>query len=95
MKKQEQQKNINMVKTSNLILATTSYFGEGVDFPNLDTIILATPISYYGRLVQYLGRIGRSGTNSLAIDIFDNKNPFTKSAFRKRKEGYKQLHYKV
>jgi superfamily II DNA or RNA helicase len=74
-------------------LATTSYFGEGIDFPHLNTIILATPISYYGRLVQYLGRIGRGGGSCLAIDIYDNKNNFTKSAFRKRQDGYKQLNY--
>ncbi len=92
-KKKEQQENIKAVEKSNLVLATTSYFGEGIDFPHLNTIILATPISYYGRLVQYLGRIGRDGTDSLAIDILDNHNPFTLSAYKKRKEGYKQLNY--
>jgi superfamily II DNA or RNA helicase len=94
MKKQAQQHNLSKVKSSSLILATTSFFGEGVDFPHLNTIILATPISYYGRLIQYLGRVGRDGADTLAIDIFDDKNPFTRSAFRKRKDGYKQLHYK-
>jgi len=86
--------NIKRVKSSSLVLATTSYFGEGIDFPHLNTIIFATPISYYGRLIQYLGRIGRGGDECLAIDILDDKNNFTKSAFRKRQEGYKQLHYK-
>jgi superfamily II DNA or RNA helicase len=86
--------NMEKVKSSSLVLATTSYFGEGIDFPHLDTIIFATPISYYGRLVQYLGRIGRGGSDCLAIDILDDKNNFTKSAFRKRQDGYKQLHYK-
>ena len=94
-KKQLQQENMKAVEFASLALATTSYFGEGIDFPHLNTIILATPISYYGRLVQYLGRIGRSGDNCLAIDILDDKNAFTASAYRKRKEGYKQLHYKV
>jgi superfamily II DNA or RNA helicase len=89
-----QSKNMLQISTANLVLATTSFFGEGIDFPHLDTIILATPISYYGRLVQYLGRIGRGGKDSLAIDILDNKNRFTLSAYKKRKEGYKQLHYK-
>lgn len=94
-KKDMQKENMEAVKHSNLVLATTSYFGEGIDFPHLNTIILATPISYYGRLVQYLGRIGRGGSNSLAIDILDNENAFTASAYRKRKEGYKQLHYNL
>jgi superfamily II DNA or RNA helicase len=94
MKKQEQQNNMKKVQNTNLVLATTSFFGEGIDFQHLNTIILATPISYYGRLVQYLGRIGRGGDDCLAIDILDNQNAFTLSAYRKRKDGYKQLHYK-
>lgn len=94
-KKQEQYENMKAVEIASLVLATTSYFGEGIDFPHLNTIILATPISYYGRLVQYLGRIGRGGDDCLAIDILDDKNPFTASAYRKRKDGYKQLHYKI
>jgi superfamily II DNA or RNA helicase len=86
--------NMAKVKSASLVLATTSFFGEGIDFPHLNTIIFATPISYYGRLVQYLGRIGRGGDDCLAIDIYDDKNNFTRSAFRKREAGYKQLHYK-
>jgi len=91
--KNEQLENMEQVKQSSLVLATTSYFGEGIDFPHLDTIIFATPISYYGRLVQYLGRIGRGGSDCLAIDILDINNPFALSSYKKRKEGYKQLHY--
>ena len=93
--KKEQTKNMQLVDSANLILATTSFFGEGIDFPHLDTIIFATPISYYGRVVQYLGRIGRGAQECLAIDFLDSKNAMLNSAFRKRKEGYKQMHYKV
>lgn len=95
LSKQEKEKNLKKIENANLVLATTSYFGEGIDFPHLDTIIFATPISYYGRLIQYLGRIGRGGSDCLAIDILDSKNNFTNSAFRKRKEGYRELHYKI
>jgi len=91
--KRLQQDNMKRVETSSLVLATTSFFGEGIDFPHLDTIIFATPISYYGRLIQYLGRIGRGGSDCLAIDILDINNKFTLSSYKKRKEGYKQLHY--
>jgi len=94
MKKNDQKLNMEAVATASLVMATTSYFGEGIDFPHLDTIIFATPISYYGRLVQYLGRIGRGGSDCLAIDILDINNPFTLSSYKKRKDGYKQLHYK-
>ncbi len=93
LNKNDQKENMEKVNNSSLVLATTSYFGEGIDFPHLDTIIFVTPISYYGRLVQYLGRIGRGGSDCLAIDILDIQNPFALSSYKKRKEGYKQLHY--
>lgn len=94
LNKKLQNENMQKVQTSNLILATTSFFGEGIDFPHLNTIIFATPISYYGRLVQYLGRVGRDGQMCLAIDILDSKNAMLNSAYKKRLEGYKQMHYK-
>jgi len=94
LNKKEQVENMNLVKSKSLIIATTSYFGEGIDFPHLNTIMFATPISYYGRLVQYLGRIGRGNQECLAIDFLDSKNAMLNSAYKKRLEGYKQMHYK-
>ena len=95
MKKQTKAENLEQIESASVVLATTSYFGEGIDFAHLDTIILATPISFEGRLIQYLGRIGRGGDDALAIDIYDDKNNFTRSSFRKRKSGYEQLHYAI
>lgn len=94
MNKKEQVENMNLVDKKSLILATTSYFGEGIDFPHLNTILFATPISYYGRLIQYLGRIGRGNQECLAIDFLDSKNAMLNSAYKKRLEGYKQMYYK-
>ncbi|WP_237921479.1 DEAD/DEAH box helicase [Aliarcobacter butzleri] len=94
LNKKEQVENMNLVKNKSLILATTSYFGEGIDFPHLNTILFATPISYYGRLIQYLGRIGRGNQECLAIDFLDSKNAMLNSAYKKRLEGYKQMHYR-
>lgn len=94
LNKKEQVEKMNLVKTKSLILATTSYFGEGIDFPHLNTILFATPISYYGRLIQYLGRIGRGNQECLAIDFLDSKNAMLNSAYKKRLEGYKQMHYR-
>ena len=92
--KKEQVENMQKVKTSSLILATSSFFGEGIDFPHLNTIIFATPISFYGRLIQYLGRIGRGNQECLAIDFLDSKNALLNSTYKKRLEGYKAMHYK-
>ena len=93
LNKKDQDERMKLVETKNLIIATTSYFGEGIDFPHLNTIIFATPISYYGRLVQYLGRIGRENQECLAIDFLDYKHAMLNSAYKKRVEGYKQMHY--
>lgn len=92
--KKEQVSNMEKVKSSSLILATSSFFGEGIDFPHLNTIIFVTPISFYGRLIQYLGRIGRGNQECLAIDFLDYKNPMLNSTYKKRLEGYKNMHYK-
>ena len=78
---------------SSIILSTSSFIGEGMDFSHLDTIILTMPISYWGRIVQYLGRIGRDGQECIAIDFFDENTPMLRSSFQKRQNGYKKMGY--
>jgi superfamily II DNA or RNA helicase len=79
---------------SNIILSTSGYIGEGIDFAHLDTIVFTMPISYQGRIIQYLGRVGRRGQKCLAIDFVDENVPMLKSSFTKRMKGYKQMGYK-
>ena len=81
-------------KSANIILSTSSYIGEGVDFSHLDAIVLTMPISFDGRIVQYLGRIGRSGQKCLAIDFVDENEPMLKNSFSKRLKGYRKMGYR-
>ena len=80
--------------SANIILSTSGYIGEGIDFAHLDTIVFTMPISYQGRIIQYLGRVGRRGQKCLAIDFVDENVPMLKSSFTKRIKGYKQMGYK-
>ena len=94
LKTKMQREALEESRNSNIILSTSSYIGEGIDFSHLDTIVLTMPISFSGRIVQYLGRIGRRGQRCLAIDFVDELTPMLRSSFIKRMKGYKQMGYK-
>jgi superfamily II DNA or RNA helicase len=94
LKTKVQKEALQQAQSSNIILSTSSYIGEGIDFSHLDTIIFTMPISFSGRMVQYLGRVGRQGQTCLAIDFIDESTPMLRSSFTKRMKGYKQMGYR-
>jgi superfamily II DNA or RNA helicase len=81
-----------------VLLATASLIGEGFDLPQLDTLILAMPLSFKGRLIQYAGRLHRTheGKGAPRIhDYLDDNCALTRAMFRRRMAGYRQMGYRV
>jgi superfamily II DNA or RNA helicase len=54
-----------------LIVATGPYAGEGFDCPALDTLFLAAPVRWKGRLVQYAGRVLRPYPGKETAEVHD------------------------
>jgi superfamily II DNA or RNA helicase len=60
-----------------LVVATGPYAGEGFDCPALDTLFLAAPVRWKGRLVQYAGRILRPYPGKQTAEVHDYHDTFT------------------
>jgi len=77
-----------------LVVATGPYVGEGFDCPVLDTLFLAAPISFSGRLVQYAGRVLRPWPGKEVAEVHDYVDvgvPVLASSMAKRARGYTGL----
>ncbi|GAA1496730.1 DEAD/DEAH box helicase family protein [Paeniglutamicibacter kerguelensis] len=77
-----------------VVLGTGSLIGEGFDAPALDTLFLAAPISFKGRLVQYVGRVTRSHPGkdvAVVHDYHDVLTPVLASSWFKRRAGYADM----
>lgn len=81
-----------------LLMSSASLIGEGFDLPALDTMILATPLSFEGRMIQYAGRIHRSAegkTDVQMIDYVDFSNTMLVKMYRNRLKAYRQMGYSI
>lgn len=81
-----------------VVVATGKYIGEGFDSPRLDTLLLAMPISWKGRLAQYAGRLHRNYEGKSEVRIYDYVDvhvPALERMYHKRIKGYTELGYQV
>ena len=81
-----------------VIVATGKYVGEGFDYPRLDTLFLALPISWKGLVTQYAGRLHRENEGKKDVRIYDYidiHEPVCDSMYRKRLKGYASIGYKT
>lgn len=81
-----------------VIVATGKYVGEGFDYPRLDTLFLAQPVSWKGIVAQYAGRLHREypGKHNVVVyDYVDIHVPVCDNMYRRRLKGYAAIGYKV
>ena len=80
------------------IVATGKYVGEGFDYPRLDTLFLALPVSWKGLIAQYAGRLHRENDGKKDVRIYDYidiHEPVCDNMYRKRLKGYASIGYKI
>lgn len=81
-----------------LIIATSQLVGEGFDLPSLNTMFITMPISYSGRLSQYVGRLHRDYDDKQLVKVYDYVDINVKvlqNMFNKRLKAYKTEGYKT
>jgi superfamily II DNA or RNA helicase len=86
------------VGKSVLLMSTASLVGEGFDLPALDTLVVATPLSFEGRMIQYAGRLHRlveGKSNVRIIDFVDSFSAMFLKMYRNRLQAYRKMGYQI
>ena len=81
-----------------VIVATGKYVGEGFDYPRLDTLFLALPVSWKGIIAQYAGRLHREypGKKEVRVyDYIDIRVPMCDVMYKRRLRGYASVGYQI
>ncbi len=98
MKSKELKEAMLALETTQVIIATGKYIGEGFDLAKLDTLFLALPISWKGSLAQYVGRIHRQHKGKervIVYDYVDQTLPMLQRMYKKRSKGYDAMGYSL
>jgi superfamily II DNA or RNA helicase len=78
-----------------VLLATGALIGEGFDLPEISSVVLATPVKFPGRLIQYVGRALRPapGKNyARIIDFCDSGVGVLKAGAKARLRTFQAMH---
>ena len=81
-----------------IIVGTGSLLGEGFDYPRLDTLFMATPISGENVVEQYVGRLNRDyegKENVIVYDYVDSHIPKFDRMYAARLRAYKKIGYEL
>ena len=81
-----------------ILVATGQKIGEGFDFPRLDVLMLAAPVSFEGRLEQYVGRLNRDFEGKEAVyvyDYIDSHMHYFSKMYDKRLRTYKRTGFSI
>ena len=79
-----------------VIIATGQYLGEGFDCPQVDTLFLTFPLSFKGKLVQYVGRVLRSHEDKSSVRVYDyvdTQVPILRKMYARRQRTYRSLRF--
>ena len=95
-----QVKELNEVDDADslILVGTGSLLGEGFDFPRLDTLFMATPVSGENVVEQYVGRLNRDydgKENVIVYDYVDSHIPKFDKMYAARLKAYKKIGYEL
>lgn len=74
-----------------VILSTGQFFGEGLHVQNINSLVLAFPFSFEGKLIQYTGRLLHGTDPKSVFDYRDIKIDFLDRQFKQRQRYYNKL----
>ena len=83
---------------SMILVATGQKVGEGFNYPRLDTLMLAAPLSDPSRVEQYVGRLNRDypGKQDVIVyDYIDSHIRLFSNMYKNRLKTYKRIGYEV
>ena len=81
-----------------IVVGTGSLLGEGFDFPRLDTLFMAVPVSGENVVEQYAGRLNRDYEGKEKVIVYDYVDAHIQKfekMFSSRMKAYKKIGYEI